>query len=162
MYCDRTFSGRRWTEQGELRPSSNSVGVKEARVDYSRCGDCESKPSGEECICSIEFELSSKFTGRAFHMYYGLEKYYQNHRKYATSRSDKQLRGYPLYRDDNCEPFESDVDSDQYFAPCGLIANSMFNERERERERNREKDRKVYESNSSIFIAISNHILTSE
>lgn len=102
--------------------------VKEARVDYSRCGDCETKPSGEECICSIEFELSSKFTGRAFHMYYGLEKYYQNHRKYATSRSDKQLRGYPLYRDDNCEPFESDVDTDQYFAPCGLIANSMFND----------------------------------
>ena len=54
-------------------------------------------------------------------------RYYQNHRKYATSRSDYQLRGHPLNRDPNCEPYEGDLDTEKVFAPCGLIANSMFN-----------------------------------
>ena len=35
--------------------------------------------------------------------------------------------GNPLNPDDNCEPYETDLDTDKVFAPCGLIANSMFN-----------------------------------
>ena len=54
-------------------------------------------------------------------------RFYQNHRKYATSRSDQQLRGYPRYQDDNCEPYQIDPNTTLPYAPCGLIANTMFN-----------------------------------
>merc|ERR1719204_244554 len=98
------------------------------RLDYSVCGECGSAPYTEQCTCTVDFTLDSKFSGSQVMMYYGLERYYQNHRKYATSRSDYQLRGNPLNPDSNCEPYESDLDTSKVFAPCGLIANSMFND----------------------------------
>lgn len=102
--------------------------VKEMRLDYSECNGCETKSYLEDCQCTVDFTLDTKFGGSQVMMYYGLERFYQNHRKYATSRSDYQLRGNPLNPDDNCEPYESDLDSNKVFAPCGLIANSMFND----------------------------------
>jgi len=105
--------------------------VKEVRLDYSECEGCENEPYYVACECSVDFDLDTKFSGQNVMMYYGLERYYQNHRKYATSRSDKQLRGYPLTQDSSCEPYESTMDDalgNKVLAPCGLIANSMFND----------------------------------
>ncbi|KAL5267871.1 hypothetical protein ACHWQZ_G004798 [Mnemiopsis leidyi] len=104
--------------------------VKEVRLDYSNCSECSTNFNiyTDDCTCSVDFTLDTKFSGNQIMMYYGLERYYQNHRKYATSRSDYQLRGNPLNPDSNCEPYESDLDTNQVFAPCGLIANSMFND----------------------------------
>lgn len=102
--------------------------VKEMRLDYSECGRCHNAPYDKDCTCAVEFTLDTKFSGSQLMMYYGLERYYQNHRKYATSRSDYQLRGNPLNPDSNCEPYESDMETSKVFAPCGLIANSMFND----------------------------------
>lgn len=103
--------------------------VKEVRLDYSECEGCENTAYDAECECSVDFDLDSKYTGQSVMMYYGLERYYQNHRKYATSRSDKQLRGYPRTEDSACEPYQSTLDSQsEILAPCGLIANSMFND----------------------------------
>ena len=42
-------------------------------------------------------------------------------------RVTETFPGNPLNPDSNCEPYESDLDTNQVFAPCGLIANSMFN-----------------------------------
>lgn len=64
-------------------------------------------------------------------MYYGLSNFYQNHRRYVKSRDDNQLLG-DLKNDPStdCEPFAyvnvSDRDK-KPIAPCGAIANSMFN-----------------------------------
>lgn len=107
--------------------------VKEFRMDYSSCegqdrDPCFDKPYSDSCVCEEEFTLDSKYSGKQLIMYYGLEKYYQNHRKYATSRSDQQLRGYPRYQDDNCEPYQIDPNTSLPYAPCGLIANTMFND----------------------------------
>lgn len=108
--------------------------VQETRLDYSLCNGCENRPYTEQCTCEMEFNLESKYKGRTILMYYGLERYYQNHRKYATSRSDQQLRGYPQYSDSKCEPYEKEEvagekeGSGKVYAPCGLIANSMFND----------------------------------
>lgn len=60
-------------------------------------------------------------------MYYGLTNYHQNHRRYVKSRDDDQLLG----RLDNtpssdCVPFAY-TDNDIPIAPCGAIANSLFN-----------------------------------
>jgi len=68
------------------------------------------------------------------YIYYQLENYYQNHRRYVKSRSDDQLRGvvvtdYNAIKD--CEPYASvdgSTDPSQFYLPCGLIARSMFND----------------------------------
>lgn len=65
-------------------------------------------------------------------MYYGLTNYYQNHRRYVKSRSDQQLLGknLPITSLSECEPFSSGKTADGKIlpvAPCGAIANSLFN-----------------------------------
>lgn len=66
-------------------------------------------------------------------MYYGLTNYYQNHRRYVRSRDDGQLHGYSKDAStllDDCAPFkEIDLNSTvtKPIAPCGAIANSLFN-----------------------------------
>ena len=60
------------------------------------------------------------------YMYYSLTNYYQNHRRYVKSRDDYQLRGYSYSLSSDCAPFVYDNSSRPY-APCGAIANSMFN-----------------------------------
>lgn len=65
--------------------------------------------------------------------YYSLENFYQNHRRYVQSFYAEQLLGDAVsasgIKDSLCEPLEFDEDHDQRaFYPCGLIANSMFND----------------------------------
>uniref|UniRef100_A0A8C6CT71 Cell cycle control protein n=1 Tax=Moschus moschiferus TaxID=68415 RepID=A0A8C6CT71_MOSMO len=62
-------------------------------------------------------------------MYYGLSNFYQNHRRYVKSRDDGQLNGDPtalLNPSKECEPYGRN--EDKPIAPCGAIANSMFND----------------------------------
>lgn len=65
-------------------------------------------------------------------MYYGLSNFYQNHRRYVKSRDDNQLLGN-LQNDPStdCAPFAftnvSGSNEPKPIAPCGAIANSMFN-----------------------------------
>ena len=83
----------------------------------------------EDCaidtICKREIELKTDFNGDVY-FYYGLENYFQNHRRYMKSRSDRQLLGN-LEDLKDCEPFSKDNNS-QTYAPCGAIANSKFND----------------------------------
>ncbi|XP_062214395.1 putative ALA-interacting subunit 2 isoform X2 [Phragmites australis] len=59
------------------------------------------------------------------YVYYELENFYQNHRRYVKSRSDKQLR-YGEYTGTSCSPVE--WDNGHPIVPCGLIAWSLFND----------------------------------
>uniref|UniRef100_A0A2K5YIU6 Cell cycle control protein n=4 Tax=Cercopithecidae TaxID=9527 RepID=A0A2K5YIU6_MANLE len=62
-------------------------------------------------------------------MYYGLSNFYQNHRRYVKSRDDSQLNGDSsalLNPSKECEPYRRN--EDKPIAPCGAIANSMFND----------------------------------
>ena len=67
------------------------------------------------------------------YMYYGLTNYYQNHRRYVKSRDDNQLNGQETDPDSlstDCKPYDkigSGNESGSGFAPCGAIANSLFN-----------------------------------
>jgi LEM3 (ligand-effect modulator 3) family / CDC50 family len=69
------------------------------------------------------------------YMYYSLTNFYQNHRRYVKSRDDNQLLGshrtYSQLSSD-CEPFRGISNSSLTgggvaYAPCGAIANSLFN-----------------------------------
>lgn len=66
------------------------------------------------------------------YMYYGLTNFYQNHRRYVRSRDDNQLNGQvmdPSQLVDDCNPYKTTSlnGSALGYAPCGAIANSLFN-----------------------------------
>ncbi|CAA2978463.1 ALA-interacting subunit 5-like [Olea europaea subsp. europaea] len=62
------------------------------------------------------------------HVYYQLDNFYQNHRRYVKSRSDRQYRSPGSEGDTKtCAP-ESEVDDHRPIVPCGLIAWSLFND----------------------------------
>ena len=62
--------------------------------------------------------------------YYRLTDYYQNHRRYVKSRDDVQLLAASNERlrepSSDCSPY--DFDNQIPIAPCGAIANSLFND----------------------------------
>ncbi|XP_032507184.1 cell cycle control protein 50A isoform X2 [Phocoena sinus] len=110
-----------------------SNNIREIEIDYtgtdpsSPCNKCLS-PNVTPCICTINFTLEQSFEGNVF-MYYGLSNFYQNHRRYVKSRDDSQLNGDPsalLNPSKECEPYRRN--EDKPIAPCGAIANSMFND----------------------------------
>ncbi|KAI4600818.1 hypothetical protein KJ359_012980 [Pestalotiopsis sp. 9143b] len=65
--------------------------------------------------------------------YYRLTNFYQNHRRYVASFYDKQLLGDDVntessVSDSSCTPLTTDDATNLPYYPCGLIANSMFND----------------------------------
>jgi len=64
-------------------------------------------------------------------MYYRLTKFYQNHRRYVKSLNQDQLVGNfvdnSTIASSDCDPLKLDPSGKAYY-PCGLIANSMFND----------------------------------
>ncbi|KAL2473584.1 ALA-interacting subunit 3 [Forsythia ovata] len=69
-----------------------------------------------------------KHMKQPIYVYYQLDNFYQNHRRYVKSRSDQQLRN-PSNEDDtsSCKP-EDTTANGMPIVPCGLIAWSLFND----------------------------------
>ncbi|XP_022885522.1 putative ALA-interacting subunit 2 isoform X4 [Olea europaea var. sylvestris] len=76
--------------------------------------------------CSRYLQVN-KHMKAPIYIYYQLDNYYQNHRRYVKSRSDKQLL-YGLKYDytGSCSP--EDANNGLPIVPCGLIAWSLFND----------------------------------
>ncbi|XP_015076787.1 ALA-interacting subunit 3-like [Solanum pennellii] len=76
------------------------------------------------CIRTLTVPKKMK---QPIYIYYQLENYYQNHRRYVKSRSDQQLKSASR-RDDTgtCDP--EDRVNGLPIVPCGLIAWSLFND----------------------------------
>ncbi|KAL0091046.1 CDC50 family protein [Phycomyces blakesleeanus] len=78
--------------------------------------------------CILDFTVPRTMTGPIF-MYYRLTNFYQNHRQYIKNYDANQLLGDAVSSGTagvNCDPLTSTNDGIIY--PCGLIANSMFND----------------------------------
>ncbi|CAL1391336.1 unnamed protein product [Linum trigynum] len=61
------------------------------------------------------------------YIYYELDNFYQNHRRYVKSRSDQQLKSNSSQNDTStCKP--EDLVNGTAIVPCGLIAWSLFND----------------------------------
>ena len=81
--------------------------------------------------CISKLHISSIFQGPVY-IYYGLDNFFQNHRKYVKSRDDTQLMG--SFENDlgksapspDCAPFAM-ANATFGYAPCGAVANSLFN-----------------------------------
>lgn len=78
--------------------------------------------------CRIQFNVPVDIPGPIF-FYYQLTNFYQNHRKYVELYDLGQLSGKAVAAtdlSDNCKPLTTIGDKIVY--PCGLIANSLFND----------------------------------
>lgn len=99
--------------------------VESAEVDYGR-----GRPVNVS-QCVVEFTLPEDFTPPVL-FYYRLSNFYQNHRRYVASFSDTQLKGDALSKKQvdgsKCDPLRSPDKGDKPYYPCGLIANSIFND----------------------------------
>ncbi|KAL5006377.1 hypothetical protein ScPMuIL_015183 [Solemya velum] len=125
-----------------------SNNIKEYTYDYTQCVNIkstnnetcakyfesiENNNTGHVCKCKVELNLEEEFS-KPVYMYYGLSNFYQNHRRYVRSRDDNQLHGdaiSPADLLDDCEPFKiKKINStmEEGIAPCGAIANSLFND----------------------------------
>ncbi|KAG9493732.1 cell cycle control protein 50A [Eleutherodactylus coqui] len=113
-----------------------SNNIREYEIDYtgidpnSPCNKClnVTGTSNTTCRCTINFTLEHPFESNVF-MYYGLSNFYQNHRRYVKSRDDSQLNGDKnslTNPSKECDPYR--VNQGKPIAPCGAIANSMFND----------------------------------
>lgn len=116
-----------------------SNNIKELEIDYtgseetSPCYECAKSftwNSTTSCLCTVNFTLDQPFESNVY-MYYGLSNFYQNHRRYVKSRDDSQLNGVQASLTEpskECEPYRVDPETRQPIAPCGAIANSLFND----------------------------------
>ncbi|KAK1793631.1 hypothetical protein P4O66_012010, partial [Electrophorus voltai] len=108
--------------------------ITDLEIDYtgvaatSPCFKCTSF-AAENCMCQMEFTLTTLFEGPVF-FYYGLTSYYQNFRTYGVSKDGYQLSGDTYYFNnpqDSCAPYQYDSNNNP-IVPCGSIANSMFSD----------------------------------
>ncbi|MCO5546929.1 hypothetical protein L7F22_000368 [Adiantum nelumboides] len=79
--------------------------------------------------CNVYFNIPEQLESTVL-FYYRLTNYYQNHRRYVKSIDQNQLigdvRSPSDLQNNNCKPLGREGDKGIY--PCGLIANSMFND----------------------------------
>ncbi|CAO3607165.1 unnamed protein product [Mucor fragilis] len=86
--------------------------------------------AGEAGVCAIRFSVPIELKTPIF-LYYRLTNFYQNHRKYVKSLSYNQLHGdviTPADAASSCSPVATEPGTNKIYYPCGLIANSMFND----------------------------------
>uniref|UniRef100_A0ACD6A9Z4 Uncharacterized protein n=1 Tax=Avena sativa TaxID=4498 RepID=A0ACD6A9Z4_AVESA len=77
----------------------------------------------KKCIQQVQVQYHMK---APIYVYYELDNFYQNHRRYIKSRSDKQLRHGLKHTESSCSPIEKN--NGLPVVPCGLIAWSLFND----------------------------------
>jgi hypothetical protein len=86
-------------------------------------------------ICVLEFDIPEDIQPPIL-FYYRLTNFYQNHRRYVKSLDVNQLKGDAVsvssIRSGDCDPLDiapaADGKPERPYYPCGLIANSMFND----------------------------------
>lgn len=121
---------------------SNQIKEYAVRYDnYKECDLSQNKTSNHKCNITIRIEET---LNPPIMVYYQLENFYQNHRRYIKSKSLGQLRGENLTVDEvkaDCDPIITVKDlgirttlggrklpEDAVANPCGLIAKSLFND----------------------------------
>lgn len=99
---------------------------------------------GELCVVPLD-EITDPVKGPVY-VYYQLDNFYQNHRRYVKSRDSNQLNGkyVPVEKLTDCDPIITNGDLWRHqheknlngkplkltdpAIPCGLVAKSLFND----------------------------------
>lgn len=130
LMVDYTHCADLVLESYEKIPSkytSHHFGGKDA-PDYQWKLVNSTDASGAVQTCHIQFNLP-KDLKPPLYLYYKLTNFYQNHRKYALLYDIDQLGGHAKKWDlltSDCKPLRAEGDKAIY--PCGLVANSLFND----------------------------------
>lgn len=114
-----------------------SLDKKIKEVDYTNCKSLHSPNqtciealkvvNDQACWCLVEFDLDEMSSNVYF--YYQIKKMFQSHRFYFESKDRRQLNGLGKSRKGR-----SKISCDRYInfenetAPCGAMANSLFND----------------------------------
>lgn len=124
-----------------------SLGTHEVTVDYTDCistafapRTCAqvlekaiNAPAPSKCTCTVPVTIPTDMRTPVY-LYYSLDGFYQNHRRYVSSVDANQLAGdLTVSRSslkENCYPFAMKDNDDQgpIYAPCGAVANSFFSD----------------------------------
>lgn len=110
-----------------IQDAKNVYEIKQT-YDNGKEYDCFIHRSNQGKNCQVTFNINSHVNGPIY-LYYQLTNFYQNHRRYYLSRSLYQLTGELLDDDDvelACNPLYKN--DSLLLNPCGLIANSFFND----------------------------------
>ena len=128
----------------------DSIVQYDTLTDNNGCGDPKSVEGKNNAIdneCTITLVLDTRIEAPIY-VYYQLENFYQNHRRYVKSRSNSQLLGEELPEADlkDCDPIITNeqlqftesiekngegwvlLDPKEPAFPCGLVAKSFFND----------------------------------
>ncbi|KAG9104648.1 hypothetical protein FRC06_000412 [Ceratobasidium sp. 370] len=111
----------------KLRSSDSSATVSTPPKWQTKTTAESATTSGTQCL--IQFELPADLHPPVF-LYYRLTSFYQNHRRYVKSMDSDQLKGKAVdagtLNGGDCKPLA--ILDGKIVYPCGLIANSMFND----------------------------------
>ncbi len=113
--------------------------VVDLEVLYSTAGDQNCK-YGQTCVVTFTIEKEMK---APVYLLYKLDDFYQNHRRYISSKSNKQLLGHTISAAEAsiCSPYITNadmkvttswtgvaLDPNAVASPCGTIAYTFFND----------------------------------
>lgn len=109
-----------------LKVESDSI--VEYSVQYDGTGTptanslCHITTAEAGTACTVTM-ITTKEMKAPVYLYYQLDNFYQNHRRYVKSRSDAQLMGEQLTESEltDCDPLKTY--NNRVLNPCGLIAN---------------------------------------
>ena len=108
--------------------------IKSVELDYTDCGNVT--------FCSKTMNITETIEGPVF-VYYQLNGFFQNSRRYVKSKNIKQLQGDEISEKDDCSPviYNKDMDlgdkvslnntslsPNDVAIPCGLMAKTFFND----------------------------------
>ncbi|XP_073036352.1 ALA-interacting subunit 3-like [Primulina eburnea] len=92
---------------------------------FERIGYIQDDRTNKTCTRTLNVPKKMK---QPIFVYYQLDDFYQNHRRYVKSRSDEQYKSPENeQKTKTCEP-EAFNDDRKPIVPCGLVAWSLFND----------------------------------
>jgi hypothetical protein len=115
--------------------SSTYQDIKTDIVTGKKCSSAVNS-TASSCMIAQTIEIPKDMKAPIY-MYYELDNFYQNHRRYVKSRADTQLRGDDKFFVTGCEPRDKgpcqsskagSKKGECAVYPCGLIAWSVFND----------------------------------
>jgi len=114
----------------KLRSSSSGATFNPPQFAFlNRSGDSSVNVT-EQQQCFLQFDVPINLDPTVL-LYYKLTNFYQNHRRYVNSLDQNQLKGSSVspksLNSGQCSPLATNADQ-KIFYPCGLIANSLFND----------------------------------
>ncbi|EIN07646.1 cell cycle control protein [Punctularia strigosozonata HHB-11173 SS5] len=114
-----------------LRSSASSASISPPQYAFVQNSSSADPSTRNQCI--VQFDVPLKLDHNVF-LYYKLTNFFQNHRRYVKSLDTDQLRGkavsHSTISGGACKPLDVKKvnGSDKIIFPCGLIANSVFND----------------------------------